>query len=167
MNAKLIDTNVPVIADGDRSPQATKECRLACIDMLKRLTIQGEFKLVVDLQWIILKEYKNNLERHQGGLGEQFLQWVLTHFKTPDCILVRITPDGATFKEFPNSDPALTKFDVADRKWIAAALVHQQEYELSAPIMQAADNKWRDFQASLTRHGIVIEFICEVLAPSK
>lgn len=121
-----------------------------------------KFKLVIDLQWIVLKEYRNNLDQiRNNGLGNQFLQWVLTNLQTGHCVLVQITQKDDSFLEFPNTDTRLNSFDPADRKWIAVALAHQRDHDEVPPITQAADLKWKGYVAAFSDYGIGIDFICD------
>ena len=75
------------------------------------------------------------------------------------CDLVEITPVDSleiNFEEFPD-DPALEKFDSDDRKFIAVACAHPQK----PPILQAVDEKWRDFLDALHQNGVTVEYLCE------
>jgi hypothetical protein len=162
---RIIDTNVPIIANGDRSKQASLECRETCIRLLRELIEDGRYKLVIDLQWIVLKEYSKHLHSDQSGLGNQFLRWVLTNRATDKCVLVKITEidigGRQSFTEFPNDNDHLKAFDPADRKWIAAALAYKTEFDSTPPISQAADMKWKQFENALFTYGITIDFICD------
>jgi hypothetical protein len=44
---RVIDTNVPVVANYNDSPQATEECHLACVDLLDRI-FKGSLIPVID-----------------------------------------------------------------------------------------------------------------------
>jgi hypothetical protein len=86
---------------------------------------------------------------------------VLTNWFNPErCVLVKITKDGSTFKEFPNGDPRVSKFDPADRKWVAAAIVYHRDHSHESPIIQAADHKWHTFVTAFKAHHVSIQFIC-------
>lgn len=154
----IIDTNVPVVANG-KSPQASPECILNCVKQLNKVKQSGKF--VLDDNWLILQEYKNNLRSTgQPGVGDAFLKWVLTNYTNPlRCEMVRITPensDQTNFMEFP-SDPALIGFDKDDRKFIAVALAHPDK----PPILQAVDVQWWQMQVALNQAGVQIEFLCQ------
>lgn len=45
--SKIIDTNVPIIANGHESEQATPACQQACLALLQ-LVFNDEFRLVLD-----------------------------------------------------------------------------------------------------------------------
>ena len=152
----IVDTNVAVVANGG-SGQASKECEQACINRLERI-MDGEITLVLDENWKILREYLRNLHSSGDDVGDRFLRWVLNN-RTSQCDLAFITPiEGSEteFKEFPD-DPALQKFDLDDRKFIAVALAHPKK----PPILQAVDRQWWEFRESLYRNGVKVEFICE------
>ena len=157
MMAVIVDTNVPVVANG-QSPQASPNCVDTCINRLERI-IRGEEKLVLDDRWIILSEYIQNLRSSgEPGAGDRFLLWILMN-KDEQCDLVSImSVDGSEneFEEFPD-DPALNDFDPADRKFIAVACAHLER----PPILQAVDSKWLDFHNAFRRNGVTVEFICE------
>ena len=144
----VVDTNVAVVANGrdwlDRAPG----CVQACIQIVREITADG--CIAVDDLWLILREYKNNLnESGEPGVGDQFLKWVLTNTFTPRCCLV-------TMREFPDH-PELSTFDPSDRKFVQVALAHNE----LPPILQATDTKWRQFEALLRQHRIDVRFLCD------
>lgn len=163
--AKLIDTNVAMSTE-DKS--IDPKCRLACVDVYEQLE-RGDFRIVVDLFWIINGEYQSNLDSGDDDLRTAFLNLVVNNFRNPDvCVTVKLTKQGDTFKEFPTDDPALEKFDKADHKWIAAAIAcGELEGEQIPPIVQATDHDWRRFEDAFRAHEIIIEFICEQPPPRK
>ncbi len=74
MTALVVDTNVPIVANG-RAPQAGLTCVLACIDALDDLRLHHT--IVLDNLGLILDEYRNNLSaRGQPGVGDAFFKWV-------------------------------------------------------------------------------------------
>ena len=153
----VVDTNVPVVANG-RSIQASPECVKACKDALQQLTSAG--KIVIDDNFLIIKEYHNNLnDKGQPGYGDFFLKWLLTNHKNPNkCECVSITPlnhNNCNFAEFP-SDPHLISFDPADKKFVAVANKHPRK----PPILEAVDVKWLNFIDILAENGINVKFIC-------
>lgn len=157
----IVDTNVPVVANG-RSAHASVECMVACTRQLQQITQQG--KLVLDDQWRILKEYLRHLSSSgQPGVGDAFLKWTLNNIANPTRVeVVFITPcnpddlDGTDFQEFPD-DPALAKFDPADRKFVAVAVAHPQHPR----VLNATDPDWRQFRDALRAHGVEVEFLCD------
>lgn len=153
----VIDTNVPVVANG-KSEQASPECVRNCVRLLSEVTQSG--KLVLDDKWLILQEYQNNLRSTgQPGVGDAFLKWVLTNYANPQrCEIVSITPknsDQTDFVEFP-SDLAIEDFDKDDRKFVAVALAHPEK----PPIKQAVDVQWWQLKEQFCKVGITIDFLC-------
>jgi hypothetical protein len=156
----VVDTNVPVVANG-LNAGLPSQCVNACVREVAALMKDGEHKLVLDDQWRIIREYTANLRSSgQAGLGEAFLQWVLTNRMNPKrCELVRITPineGGNDFREFP-TDVELADFDPSDRKFVAVALAHQDH----PAILQAIDSEWWRFRLVLRSHGVTVRFLCE------
>ncbi len=150
----LIDTNVPLVANGKSS--AEPACRLAAVQRLLQLQ-HGEV-LVLDDSFLILKEYQNKLSpTGQPGVGDAFLLWAWRNHTNPrHCALVtlEVAEDGS-FAAFP-TDPVLSAFDPSDRKFVAAARTHPA----NPPIVNATDTDWYKDHAALTRNGVRIDFIC-------
>lgn len=157
----IVDTNLLRVANKEFEG-ASPQCILNCV--IKLQEIKQQFILVLDNRWLIIEEYKKNArEKGQPGVGDAFLKWVLTNqFNPKHCQLVKITPRGENdFEEFPQ-DPALAKFDLSDRKFVAVTLAHPD----SPPILNAVDSDWKEHQTALAAHGIKIEFLCpDILAP--
>ena len=151
----VVDTNVPIVANG-KSNQASPHCVIACVQKL--LEIQKQHIIVLDNNWLIIKEYKNKLSQTgQPGVGDAFLKWVLTNHANPQrCQKVQITPTTEnSFEEFPD-DPTLLKFDLSDRKFVAVALAHPEK----PPILNATDSDWKHFETALAAFGVRVEFLC-------
>lgn len=162
---RIVDTNVPIVANGDKSPQASPECRLACVKELDAF-FKGQRQLVIDDDWRVLKEYQANLYPSNGGLGDRFLQWVLQNSHNPQaCVQVHL-PLHATrsFEDFPDDD-RLAGFDPEDRKWVALSRASASRSSEHTPIVQATDMKWRNFELTLREYEVSIDFICDVVPP--
>ena len=101
----VVDTNVPLTANGGEDPK----CILACIDALRELMRSGH--IVIDDKYLILKEYMHKLSPSgQPGVGDAFLKWVLNNQANVErCTQVPITPrqHDQDFVEFP-SEAALS-----------------------------------------------------------
>jgi hypothetical protein len=154
----VVDTNVAIVANHRVARQASPVCVATCSRRILELIKTG--KLVLDDQWLIIREYCAHLRSSgQPGVGDAFLKWVLTNRMNPDrCELVPITIlDRAhhQFGEFP-SDLALASFDPSDRKFVAVARKHPRR----PPILQAVDRKWWPFREILKSHGVIVEFLC-------
>ncbi|MCB0534792.1 MAG: hypothetical protein KDD14_21485 [Saprospiraceae bacterium] len=157
MNEYIVDTNVPLAANGVST--MTSECMASCIIFLEAFN-QGRCKLVIDGQYQVLGEYQHKLNpKGMPGIGDRFLRWVLTNQTNPNRIKqVNITPQPPSeyaFAEFPETlEPV--GIDNSDKKFIALAKANQG----AAPIVQAADSKWIGWVAALQKEGIEVEFPC-------
>jgi hypothetical protein len=157
MSAFVVDTNVPVVANG-RSEQADPDCVLACIDALASVVDGGI--VVLDDAMLIISEYMNNLRlAGQPGLGDAFLKWVWNVQADPrHCERVRVTPRQGVeddFEEFPRA-PELEDFDRSDRKFVAVAVGSRyQPY-----VLNAVDSDWcalvNHFSAMGSGYGICV-----------
>jgi len=150
----LIDTNVPLAANGKSS--AEPACVLAALQRL--LQLQSREILVLDADYLILKEYQNKLSpTGQPGVGDAFLLWAWRNHTNPHhCAVVPLAKtDEGHFAAFPDA-PELADFDLSDRKFVAAALTH----EANPPVVNATDSDWHHHHEALTRQGVRVEFIC-------
>lgn len=163
MDAVVVDTNVILVAKG-MAAQASPACVLTCIERLDRI-VEGSERVVIDDNWEILGEYSDyeadSTTVARTGWG--FLEWLMrNHENTEQCMKVHITPsvDGTGFEEFP-TDPALNGFDPADKKFIAVAVVYENEHRQKVPILQAVDSNWYGFREAFAQNELIIDFICE------
>ncbi len=161
----IVDTNVPVVANGRKSEHASSRCMNTCITELR--DIQRNHTLVLDQGWLVLREYLRNLSSTgRPGGGDEFMLWVLQNRNNPlHCEFVTITPlsgsdDGNDFAEFP-TDLALTNFDRADRKFVAISLAHPEK----PLILNATDTDWWHHLFVLEKHGVPIKFLCPDAMP--
>lgn len=164
MKSFVVDTNVAVVANQYRSPQAELACVLACIDALKEIKERG--KIVLDKQFRgfyqnrILDEYRANLSLSgQPGFGDAFLRWAWDNQATSErCEQVEIHPlhnEGEDYEEFPD-DPSLDSFDPSDRKFVAVALKSKSNPE----VLNAVDRDWWNYRTALKHCGVRIKFLC-------
>jgi hypothetical protein len=157
LSTYVVDTNVAVVANRN-SPQAGPPCVLACVNMLEQVVLQG--RVLLDDQSRILNEYMRNLSMSgQPGFGDAFLKWVWQNQANTDvCEKVVIHPrsdSGEDYQEFPD-DPALSRFDRSDRKFVAVAVASN----LNPETLNAVDRDWWDFRVPLESHGLRIRFLC-------
>jgi hypothetical protein len=157
MSAYVVDTNVPVVANG-RTEQVGPHCIRACVAALEKVHDGGV--VVLDDGLRVLGEYMDNLSMSgQPGVGDFFMKWVWENQAvTEHCERVTIAPrpdDPDSFEEFPQ-DPDLASFDRSDRKFVALALASQ----LDPTILNAVDSDWWDYGPALARHGVVVENLC-------
>lgn len=163
MDAVVVDTNVILVAKG-MAAQASQACVQICIERLDRI-VEGSERVVIDDNWEILGEYSDyeadSTTAARTGWG--FLEWLMRNHANPEqCVKVHITPsvDGTGFEEFP-TDPALSGFDPGDKKFIAVAVVYENEHRHKVPILQAVDSNWYGFRDAFAQNGLIIDFICE------
>ncbi len=155
----IVDTNVPVVAN-KQSLQASPDCVMRCVTRLR--AIQRTGCVVIDDEWHIINEYRDNLrEQGQPGVGDAFFLWLLRNRNHPRfCYQVHISPHTASpetrdFVEFPK-EPALAGFDPSDRKFVAVAVAHPEH----PPILNAADNDWWNYRDVLAQHSVQVDFLC-------
>jgi hypothetical protein len=157
MSAFVVDTNVPVVANG-RAEQASPRCVLACVGALEKVHDGGVVLLDDGLR--VLQEYMDNLSMSgQPGVGDFFMKWVWENQAVPDhCMRVTITlrlDDPDDFEEFPY-DPDLAAFDRSDRKFVALALASS----LRPTVLNAVDSDWWNYGPALARHGVLVDNLC-------
>ena len=156
MSAFVVDTNVPVVANGQH-PQAGLRCQLACIQRLIKIKESGV--VVLDQGMDILEEYRGYLSfSGEPGVGDEFFRWLWDVQGLPDhCEKVPLTPRGGAgdYEEFPENG-RLGGFHIKDRKFVAVALTSA----LDPTVLNAVDSDWWIHRVALTRAGIRIEFVC-------
>jgi hypothetical protein len=165
MSAFVVDTNVPVVANGN-SEQADPDCVIACVDALE--AVYGGGVIVLDDAMRILDEYRRNLSMSgQPGAGDLFMKWVWSiQSVVKRCEQVHLTPrhnEPDNFTEFPD-DPELAQFDLSDRKFVAVALASRRR----PTILNAVDPDWADHHSALRRHAVKVTFLCpQHVCPSR
>lgn len=155
MTEVIVDTNVPLTADGNHMSDA---CRSCCAEFVKSV-IRGDHKVVLDNQWHILGEYQNKMPSGtQNSFGRQFLKYVYSNQCNPDRIKqVGISFTGTDdFEEFPEKLRTIG-FDASDRKFVATAVSNNGK----APIVQATDSKWIGWESALKREKVKVRFLCK------
>jgi hypothetical protein len=160
MSTFVVDTNVPIVANGEADHVIDPKCVLASLAALRKVTKRGV--LLLDSAGLILKEYRAS--RHlrlsgQPGAGDAFVKWAHDNQANPRrCRRIAVTPnpdDDTDFVEFPD-DPALASFDRSDRKFVAVALASGAHPE----ILNATDTDWWHYREVLQSHGVTITFLC-------
>ena len=149
---RVVDTNVPIVANGIGT-NASIDCRLAAVEFLNILIEKG--KTILDFGGEIQSEYRNYLNPNgQPGVGDRFYQMILS--SAPARVeRIELPKDAVTgdFIDFPN-DPALAAFDRSDRKFAAAAR------KTGLSVANATDSDWAIHKAALGKNGIAVDFIC-------
>ncbi len=158
MSYFVVDTNVPIVANGDRSPQADDKCQLDCINELVKIRYEGHH-LVLDNSMKIIHEYIGQRLSPSGrpGPGDAFMEWVWQNQCNQDiCEQVIITEDiNRGFIEFPD-DCRLENFHKSDRKFVAVALQSRN----NPVILNAVDPGWWIHKEVLKEYGVLIKFLC-------
>ncbi len=80
--------------------------------------------------------------------------------KLTPMVQVHITPtaDAIGFEELPN---AFIEFDSDDKKFIAVAVVYENEYHQKVTILQSVDSQWYGAREVFIQNGLTVEFLCE------
>ncbi len=156
MSRFVVDTNVPIVANGRPTPQDSRqpsvEARLKAIRFLQRILANG--RILLDVEGDVQAEYHRHLNpRGQPGVGDLFYLTVLQSAprRTERHALPR-RPDGE-YADIPQT-VIDAGFDPNDRKF--AALARQQ----STPVANATDTDWLDHRPLLRRCGITVHFVC-------
>jgi hypothetical protein len=156
MSRFVVDTNVPIVANGRSAPkdgrQPSAEARLSAIRFLERVLANG--RILLDAEGDVQAEYHRHLNpRGQPGVGDLFYLTVLHSAprRTERHSLPK-RPDG----EYADCPQALINagFDPSDRKF--AALARQQ----STPVANAIDTDWLHHRSLLRSCGITVHFVC-------
>ncbi len=154
MTEVIVDTNVPLTADGNHMSNTCQSC---CAEFVQSV-IQGRHQVVLDDQWHILNEYQNKMLCTQNSFSHQFLKYILNNQKNTNRVKqVPITSVGADdFDEFPEALHSIG-FDPSDRKFVAVAVSNKGK----SPIVQAADSKWVGWEDNLKKEKIKVRFLCK------
>ena len=151
MTAFVVDTNVPMVANGC-APQADDQCRLSCVGKLGYLMEQGT--VAIDNKDAILKEYINRFSRSGGrNVGDQFFIHVINNqYDEKRVQRVAVTPiddERRGFEELPENT-----FDRSDRKFLAVAV------SADAVVLNATDSDWGEEQELMDGLGVKVEQLC-------
>ncbi len=157
MKRVVVDTNVPIVANGRPDPRGggrppSIDCQQKAIDFLVQ-TLEVR-RVLLDLGGEIQAEYRNLLyPSGQPGVGDRFyLEMINSSPQRVERIALPRTADG-TYPDFPD-DEALRRFDPSDRKFVALAR------HAHAPVANATDSDWLNFREPLQRNGLEIAFVC-------
>lgn len=159
----VIDTNVPIVANGGSHPGPG--CVQACI--VELLATQKRKRILLDNLQLILDEYQRYL-KHAGqpGPGDAFFKWLWNNQANPrHCVKVAVTPtdnEHGGFAEFPD-DPDLTAFDTNDRKFVAVAIASG----VNPLVVNASDSDWWNHRDALLKNGVRVQFLCPELMSTR
>jgi len=154
--AKVVDTNVPVVAN--HRDGGSYACASKCARAL--LEIKNHGVIAIDDGDHILSEYRAYCSvAGQPGPGDSFIRWIHDNRGRADLVhAITITPSVAgkhQFVEFPEHKD-LDAFDPADEKFVAVANAHPEK----PPVLQASDSKWHAWSAALHELRITVQFLC-------
>ncbi len=158
MNDKIImDTNVAVKAATPQQDckEEEWEMRKMCVDFIRNLVKNPNSKLVLDLGFEIIKEYRNRIPKNTNE-GQIFWRWFDTYIgriSLEDFVKLDKDAEG-NYKRFPLEDRT-KEFDLNDRKFVALSRTHSEH----PPIVEAADGKWLGFKEVFEEYGVHIEFL--------
>ncbi len=149
---RVVDTNVPIVANGHGPGAPTIGCRKAAVEFLFALRDSG--KLVLDAEGAILAEYRRHLNPGgQPGVGDQFYREALnSHPDRVERMGLPVGRDGQ-YIDLPHA-VAASRFDQSDRKFAALAR------RAHVPVVNSTDSDWLDHQRLLEENGIIVEFLC-------
>ena len=156
MSRYVVDTNVPIVANGRPDPKDMEPpsvfCRIAAVKFLQELLTSG--KVLIDLAGEIQAEYRTYLRPSgQPGVGDRFYHAVLN---SAPHLVERIELPKRDDGEYADLPQALidANFDRSDRKF--AALGRREQ----APVINAIDSDWLNHRATLDDNGICVKFVC-------
>jgi hypothetical protein len=156
MNGVVVDTNVPVVANG-KSEAVDAVCQLRCVRFLRSVIEHG--LVHIDNRGIILAQYRKHLRfKGEPGVGDAFYRRLNDQIGNHHVVsVVPVTPtdDEWHFAEFPRDERLLT-FDPDDRVFVAVSRASAGRAEIT----NAVDSDWDDAQAVLLEHGVVIKQLC-------
>lgn len=150
----VIDTNVwvevdKVIGIGNVESVTEIDCIKRCRDWLRAFA-RSEDRLVLDLTWQILKEYRKRIA--PGGLARRLLDQLETQ---PRLRLVEVQVEWDENKHAKVPEECAIP-DRDDRKFVAVALAHEPR----PPIINAVDSDWVNARGQLAAVGITIQELC-------
>lgn len=156
MSRFVVDTNVPIVANGRPDPKGSKQpsvpARLSAIDFLEQLLNKG--RVLLDNDGAIQAEYHKHLNpRGQPGVGDRFYLEVLQSAPRRIERFALLKRSDGEYADLPQ-EVLDAGFDPSDRK--LAALARQQD----TPVANATDSDWLHHRILLQRCGITVHFVC-------
>ena len=156
MSRCVVDTNVPIVANGrsysDNARPPTVDCRTQAVRFLLKLVDRGT--VLLDSDGAIQDEYRRHLNpRGQPGVGDRFYQVVL--HSAPHLVERVDLPKRADgeYTDMPQ-DLIDAGFDPSDRKFVA--LARQQ----NVPVINAIDSDWIEHAAMISALKIDVRNLC-------
>jgi hypothetical protein len=156
MSRCVVDTNVPIVANGNPDPDDTRppsiSCRTAAVTFLMKLLDTGT--VLLDLEGGIQDEYRRYLRPSgQPGVGDRFYQVVL---HSSPRLVERVELSKRSDGEYADLPQSLidAKFDPSDRKF--ASLARRE----NVPVYHATDRGWINHAKILAAEKIQVEHLC-------
>jgi hypothetical protein len=155
MTRWVVDTNVPVVANGNEAlagQRPSLTCREAAVKFLLEVSTKG--KVVVDMAGAIQDEYRRNLNpAGQPGVGDRFLHLIFySDPKIVERVDLLVNDDG----QYSDLPPALIEsgFDPSDRKFAALACKE------NISVVNAVDSDWIEHAQILVDEEISVRHLC-------
>jgi hypothetical protein len=156
MRRVVIDTNVPVIANGAMNNKskmpASLKCQISAVEALfKAVNSQC---ILLDLEGNIQNEYQRYLNaKGQPGVGDQFFRHILNSIPSRvERLSLPKRCDGEY--SFLPQEIIDCGFDRSDRKFAALAK------QAGASVINAVDSDWVQHGLTLSNAGIEVENVC-------
>lgn len=156
MTVYIVDTNVAIVANGERDKQGRgpdPECETECNTKLEEVVDSGT--VAVDDSYRIFGEYQRVLAqvsngRRSPGPGDKFLKLVLVG----ECRVKRVAVDPSEDDSWGIEALRGSAFDKSDRKFLAVAVA------VNGVVVNATDSDWRDHRPLMERLGVEVEELC-------
>ena len=156
MTRCVVDTNVPIVANGGSDPAGGRRpsisCRMASVVFLRDILNTGT--VLLDLEGLIQTEYHRHLwPKGEPGVGDRFYLAVLN--SSPRLIerLELNRRDDGEYESLPQS-LIDANFDPSDRKFAAIARLE------NVPVINATDSDWVNHAQLLAAESIQVLNIC-------
>lgn len=143
----VIDTNVPVVANG-RNKRHAPDCRAAAVRFLMNVRDKKD-RVVLDAAGKVEEEYRRNLNPGgQPGVGDRFYR-TIHEWARCERVHLPMRCDGE-YEDLPQ--PVIDAgFDRSDRKF--AALAKRERI----PVVNAVDSDWLDARDVLAENGVRVK----------
>jgi len=156
VNRCVVDTNVPIVANGRSEPSDPRPpsiaCREAAVTFLRELVAGGT--IIVDTAGEVVTEYRRYLNPHgQPGVGDRFYMTILMSVPgRVERVDLPLRKDGQ-YADLPQ--PIIDAgFDPSDRKFAALAAKE------GAPVYNATDSDWIEQAEVIAAEGVEVVHLC-------
>ena len=148
----VIDTNVPIVANGRQNSDGGKQYSIDCREKAGRFVkyVLESGTPLVDGDGAILCEYRKNLDSSRQGIGDLFYREIL---QRGIAERIDLPKKGKEYQDVPQ-EIIRAGFHRKDRKFVALA---KKE---NVPVVVAVDSGWPAHFPLLQRHGVCVWFVC-------